>query len=810
MAAITAVQKNCENRKIPNPSLIGIAQVFSPQIRRKLEFSSIIPYNDSTVSLCATKAAVWVYSHAAFIFLFHTSEADCMFYSDKPISSNNEDKLNRKGFAKLLAHTLVHLDSKDTFTVGLFGKWGCGKTSLVNMTLAEIENIQAKNETDEQIIVVHFEPWNFTDTNQLLTQFFVRLANEFQKKGNKNLTKIGKALENYSDAFGLLELIPGVGAPIASASKWGLSRLGQKMQKGLDERDILKQKEQVIQLLKAQSNRILVILDDIDRLSNEQIRYVFQLITSVARFPNTTYLLVFDKEIVVEALKGVQSGNGQDYLEKVIQMPIQIPNIQRSDLRNALFERLDEIIADFKELGYNQKHWQQLLASCVDPFVTHLRDINRLCNALRFKLTSISSEIDFADMIALSVLEIHHPLIYEWVKNNKSILTGENDYSNLGVNRAQKEWLAHYTETLSKLVLLERPDVSVETETKLVVKFLADLFPHFGHRVGMTYEVYDMAQFNRNNQIAHPDRFDRYFQLDMDSIAYKTVDVRNVIYNLDEGEIIDFLLKQEENGTSYELLEDIRARITELSGNRAKIIISALFKSMKSLNKTVRKSWLSMSTGVYAEHMMLDLIERIPTKERVPFISTLISCSDMDALQSIATVINMLELGYGRLAAEGQERNYKKVITLDELITVETMFVDRVKEVLKTSSLFDFSEWRMVYHLLDSFDPEYTKSYLDSALIQDENVLWFLGHFVNVWTGTGKEYEIQKGYTDYFSTERVLNAIESCRKNGTFFRFPEELQHKCAAFSLAHSGSPDYGGGAYQDDTEKLIASWKS
>ena len=61
-----------------------------------------------------------------------------MFYSDKPISSDSEDQLNRKGFAKLLAHTLVHLDSSDTFTVGLFGKWGCGKTSLVNMTLAEI------------------------------------------------------------------------------------------------------------------------------------------------------------------------------------------------------------------------------------------------------------------------------------------------------------------------------------------------------------------------------------------------------------------------------------------------------------------------------------------------------------------------------------------------------------------------------------------------------------------------------------------------------------------------------------------------
>lgn len=93
-----------------------------------------------------------------------------MFYSDRPINSGNEDKLNRKGFARLLARTLVNLDSKDTFTVGLFGKWGCGKTSLVNMTLEEIENIQAEDELKKEIIIVHFEPWNFTDTNQLLTQ----------------------------------------------------------------------------------------------------------------------------------------------------------------------------------------------------------------------------------------------------------------------------------------------------------------------------------------------------------------------------------------------------------------------------------------------------------------------------------------------------------------------------------------------------------------------------------------------------------------------------------------------------------------
>ena len=59
---------------------------------------------------------MWVYSHAAFNFML---EIDYMFYSDRPINSGNEDKLNRKCFARLLARTLVNLDSKDICSVVL-------------------------------------------------------------------------------------------------------------------------------------------------------------------------------------------------------------------------------------------------------------------------------------------------------------------------------------------------------------------------------------------------------------------------------------------------------------------------------------------------------------------------------------------------------------------------------------------------------------------------------------------------------------------------------------------------------------------
>ena len=270
------------------------------------------------------------------------------------------------------------------------------------------------------------------------------------------------------------------------------------------------------------------------------------------------------------------------------------------------------------------------------------------------------------------------------------------------------------------------------------------------------------------------------------------------------------MLKQEENGTSYEFLEDIKARIAELSDSRAKVLICALLKSIKDLNKTARRSWFSINSGDYAELMILDLIEQIPTKERLTFILGLISQSDMDTIQSIAPVINRIELGYGRLAAGGKEKKYKKVITLDELSTVETIFTNRVKEILKSRSLFDFSEWRMVYHLLNSFAPKYTKHYLESSLTQDKNILRFLSLFVATWTGSGTKYEVQNGYDEYLSTERVLRAIETCRKDKTIFELPEELQHKCAAFFLANSGSPEYSDHIYQHATEEIITSWRA
>ena len=128
-----------------------------------------------------------------------------MYYSDQPIQDSNGDKLGRKPFAMRVAHAIMDLHSRDCFTVSLQGKWGCGKTSIINMILAEIE----RTSNDSQIQVIRFNPWNFTDTTQLINQFFVALSSNL-KVGNPvdKASRVGEAIEKYSVAFECAKFIP--------------------------------------------------------------------------------------------------------------------------------------------------------------------------------------------------------------------------------------------------------------------------------------------------------------------------------------------------------------------------------------------------------------------------------------------------------------------------------------------------------------------------------------------------------------------------------------------------------------------------
>lgn len=736
-----------------------------------------------------------------------------MYYSDKPISSNSDDLLKRSGFAKLLAETIANLDKADTFTVGVFGKWGSGKTSVVKMMLQALEKQQDCANENDKIIVVHFEPWNFTDTNQLLNQFFARLSNEFRRKGDKGLKAVGDALEKYSDAFTLAELIPDFGIKgslISFFGKNGAAAVGKFLKQRVDASDVQSQKEYVIRLLEKQKSKILVVIDDIDRLSNEQIRQVFQLVTSVAKFPNTTYLLVFDKDIVVKALEQVQEGSGEDYLEKVIQMSIQIPDIQRTSLRQIFFNRLDAIVETYAEVNFNKLHWQNVYNPCIDPFIKHIRDINRLCNAVEFKLSAISGEVDFTDLVAITALEIGMPTVYEWVKENKGVVTGDGSQYSFGTrDRKPHEWYKVYEEQLAAVLPKNSSMKSDQSDVDLALKCLSHIFPHFGQKIGKTYEVFSRDQLRKNNQIAHPDKFDRYFHLTVDYIGFRKTDVKAAIQMMSSEEFSSFLLEKDREATSYEFLEEVRVAIEDIPLDRVKVLIQALLQSASQLDSKSERSIFSLRSQDEAEYVICDLFERIPMQERQQFMLDSVGSAHCENLTTIADIINMLELAHGRLAANGQERSdFKKLLSIDGIAALENIFVARVKELLNDRSLFEFGKWRMTLYLLECFDAEFTSEYMAKELKKDESVLRYIEGSVSKWVGSGISYELNKSYEKYLTNDRVLLAIEKQKASGDLYRLPFEIQCACAAVYMFATNEKTGHRGVSQKDVTELLSQW--
>jgi len=246
------------------------------------------------------------------------------YSTDRPINSFEEDLLGRVSFSKHLAKALFEYNSSDGLVIGLYGKWGIGKTSVINMALCELDSLS--DDADNKPLIMKFAPWNYSDKNDLISIFFQNLKNVIYQQDNEALKrKVGKALSDYSDALDALSIIPVFGSGIAAVLKTIARTQGENILHGTD---LNKTRESLEKALFEANNKIIIVIDDIDRLTNPQIREIFQLVKQVADFPNVIYVLAMDREIISSALSEIHNFDGNEYLEKIIQIPFEMPELR--------------------------------------------------------------------------------------------------------------------------------------------------------------------------------------------------------------------------------------------------------------------------------------------------------------------------------------------------------------------------------------------------------------------------------------------------------------------------------------------------
>ena len=292
--------------------------------------------------------------------------------------------------------------------IAIYGPWGSGKTTLLNFVVHYLKQRQKNG----QPIIVQFNPWWFSGHEDLTRRFFDQLLTV--------LSKWNKVRWLVADFAGY---VSETHTSFASIGKVVARLFGTKY------KDVSELKEKIADALKKQGKRIVVIIDDIDRLTADEIRQLFRVIKAVADFPNVVYLLAFDKEVVIKALEEMQGMPGEAYLEKIVQVPFELPLPDKTSLRGLLFERLDAILVNTPNELFDQTYWGNVYLEGIDHFITTPRDIVRLANTLSVTYPAVEGEVNPVDFIAIETLRVFCPVVYDTIRKNRKAFAGHSNTS---------------------------------------------------------------------------------------------------------------------------------------------------------------------------------------------------------------------------------------------------------------------------------------------------------------------------------------------------------------------------------------------
>lgn len=356
--------------------------------------------------------------------------------SDRALENEDEDKFGFAGMAKRLAPSIVEASKGDGIVIGLEGKWGSGKTSLLNFLRCELVAAQ-----DEEIYTITIAPWLNGDTSSLVTSLLGPMSEILKKKetaqidgrqardAGEQMVEVSQLLRSYgpktargaaSIANVLGYFVPGAQG-VGNVLEAGANALEQVLPTESTPSEL---KQKISQKIKGLDVGFVVILDDLDRLEPEQAVEVVRLVRSVADFPRVAYLMCYDREVLAQALKtGLKVEDGDLFLQKIVQLTFNIPLPEPFDLRTQF---LDEAKSIYEEVMGHEVEGELLgdLKSAVDQQGMRLstpREVKLSLNGIRFVFPQIKDDVYFPDFCRLCLIKTTNYKLYQWLEEYLSV-----------------------------------------------------------------------------------------------------------------------------------------------------------------------------------------------------------------------------------------------------------------------------------------------------------------------------------------------------------------------------------------------------
>jgi hypothetical protein len=407
------------------------------------------------------------------------------------------DLLGHEPLARNLAKSLCGQAEESAQVIGLCGEWGSGK-SWVIYRVREILKQTAPHSTPRCPVWLEFNPWQWHGTEAIISEFFAALGDavdqvepkakkpwykiqstewtqlqfrEYSARLSAHSVVIGGYSQLVAGSTGLVALLAaaelivdpdwlsGLTVAVAASVTFlsGFVKLvsdffskmseAKQAQEERFKKSPQKIKADLVSKMKTLPRPIAVVLDDLDRLTADEISVVFQLVKAQADFPNVYYLLAFDRQIIETSLEriapgvpgnGLPLGRGRHFLEKVVPVIFDLPVANSQVIENILRDEIQKVPG--VTLREAEADWSDWWANCLSTFFGNLRDVERFLNGVHFNVSLLTEgegelEVDALDFIGVETLRLFEPLIYQLIAHNREAFTQHRPFADIYIQK---------------------------------------------------------------------------------------------------------------------------------------------------------------------------------------------------------------------------------------------------------------------------------------------------------------------------------------------------------------------------------------
>ena len=465
---------------------------------------------------------------------------------------------------------------------------------MLNMIQESLRD-DAQVSDSKEFVIVNFNPWWFSGGDSLAHNFLGQFSGAMKKKGIKNpdhretMNRIAESIEILGEISRAATATGVVAEPhMAAAATAGgvvskcLARIF-KRKASSSVKDIHGIRENIRDLLGGMSDlRVLVVMDDLDRIQPNEMREMFRLVRGVADFPNTIYLLSFDREMVVDAIadkSAVSSGrdNAEKYLGKIIQMSLDLPPVEDGILRKYFNDQLAAAFPPMQTKEWDTGYWWSIFDDAASYFVKTPRDVKRWINNVTATYPMILGEVNPMDFVAIQGLRTFTPAVYHEVKGNKRLFVEVPPENFLeAIDRhakasERKEYLNKKAHELFKKLFhntFGEFDIPANKILKIIFPFWDSHFQENNIMLGTPWHArFSSEEIRQKNMARHPDIFDRYFHLSLSAGDFSVSDMKRRIEIASNSskfaEMLLELAKEETSGKEHPRLRIFLKRLME-------------------------------------------------------------------------------------------------------------------------------------------------------------------------------------------------------------------------------------------------------